>query len=499
MMNNRLPFYCALLSSILLSLSFFTPTGVFGAHIALLPLFFLLDRDEIKKRTFYSWIAGGLFFTILFYWIAVPVIDYGGSYRYLALPGMVVVCFSLGVFWALFALWAPFFLQKRRGFPLLSIPALWTLLEFLRTILFPPLPLGLLGHTQTQIPFLIQTADLFGTLGITFLVVFTNTFLFLLFTHRVKRKEVLLVLLFASTILVYGVLSMGTVEEENLLTLGIVQSNIPQEEKWDHNFQERNIQRHLKPTEEMALEVDLVIWPESAIPVDPYRHPHTWAPIAQTIKEIGVFVFTGILSFQNTTLYNSAFLLEDGEPTQRYNKLYLVPFGEYIPFSSLLFWVDTGLHSITPGEELQIFQYQDITLASPICYEILHTPLMRQMARDSDFLINLSNEAWFKNTHGLPLLFQILIMRTVELRRPIVKVANTGISGYVNARGEVIDVLPPFTFQYETVTVKRSTKDSLYMKYGDFPLILLLFIILAIPFLPPLPFRIKERIFHPFV
>lgn len=480
-MKTRTSTILALLSALFMSLSFFSSWGVGLAYLSFLPLLFMLEGVDRKRGIFLSWMAGGFFFTILFYWIAVPVLDYGGSYRIPALPGLVIVCFFLGIFWALFASLTYPILSTNR-IPLLTIPALWTLVELLRTLLFPPLPLGLVGHTQSQIPLLIQTADLFGSGGITFFVLFINTFLFLFFTHQVTKREVYLLLLVVCFVLGYGLFSLETrTEEEELLTFGIIQSNIPQEEKWDYTFQKRNIKRHLIPTEEMAPEAQLIIWPESAIPVDPYRHPHNWESISQTLQELEVVVFTGILSFQDSILYNSAFLLEDGEPVSRYNKLWLVPFGEYIPFSRYLPWVDTGFHAITSGEEVELFHHQGLTWASPICYEILNSSLMRKMAQDTDFLINLSNEAWFKNTHGLPLLFQVLILRTVELRRPIIKVANTGISGYVNARGEVREQLPPLQYAYHLMTLKKSGGYSLYGKYGNLPLILLLLLILIIP------------------
>lgn len=486
-MNRSLSLFLAISSAILLGLSFFSRGGTFLAFIALIPLLYVLSKSERKRGILLSWISGGIFFNLLFYWIAVPVLDYGGIYRIPAIIGIIVVCFLLGIFFALSGLLIHYFLHQVQRAPLLTIPAIWTLVEMLRASIFSPLPLGLLGFSQTSVPLFIQTADLYGTFGISFVVALINTFLFLLLTKQIERRETILFLVFLVFLLLYGAIQLQS-EEEELLQLGLIQSNIHQEEKWDRSLMERNIERHLLPTEEMAIDVDMVIWPESAIPVDPYRDrdEKEWEAISKELERIGIPVFTGLLSYVETSLYNHAFFILDGEPTQFYKKLWLVPFGEYIPFPSLLFWVDTGFHSITPGEEMTLFQHrfaqEDLTWASPICYEILNCSLMREMSRDSHLLINLSNEAWFKETHGLLLLFQVLIMRTVELRRPIVKVANTGFSGYVNEKGEVIDLLPPYKHTYRAVTIESSKRDSLYSRTGPLPLSILLLFSILLPY-----------------
>lgn len=472
-MSKKTSFLLAISAALLLILSFFTRRGAPLSFIALLPLLLAIDACNKKRRIYLSWISGGLFFNLLFYWIAAPVIDHGGIYRIPALLGMVIVSALLGIFFVLFSQLAHFFLYEVKRAPLFTIPALWTLVEMLRALLFPVLPLGLLGHTLARFPLLIQTADLFGIFGLSFIIAFVNTLLFLMITGRIKRREIALSLLFIALILSYG-RSQLLLEEEDLLTIGMVQSNIAQQEKWDYSYRKRNIERHLLPTEEMALEVDMVIWPESAIPVDPNRDRAQWEALSQELKRIGAPVFTGLLSFQNTTLYNSSFLLLSGEIESYYHKLWLVPFGEYIPLQSYFPWINTGFHSISPGEEILLFRHQDLVWGSPICYEILNSSLMRKMAQDSDFLVNLSNEAWFKKTHGLHLLFSVLIIRAVELRRPMVKVANTGISGYVNSKGEVIESLPPHIHVYGAMDIKGGSKDSLYSRTGDLPLLILL-------------------------
>lgn len=480
-MNIKSSLVLASSTSVLLSLSFYVKGGILLSFIALIPLLFVIHRSNRRRRLYLSWFSGGLFFNLLFYWIAVPVLDFGGIYRIPALLGMVLVLALLGLFFVLFSQITHFFLYEVKRVPLLTIPAIWTLIEMLRAFIFSPLPLGLLGHTQASLPLFIQTADIFGTPGLSFVVASVNTFLFLLLTDQIKRREMVLFLLLLSLLLLYGKVQLS-VEEEALMTIGMVQSNIAQQEKWDYSLMERNIGHHLEPTETMAPEVDMVIWPESAIPVDPFRDKREWEALSLELERIGVPVFTGLLSFQNSSLYNSSFLLVDGEIEDQYKKLWLVPFGEYIPLPSLLFWVQTGFHSISPGEELLFFQHQDLIWASPICYEVLNSSLMRRMARESDFFVNLSNEAWFKKTHGLDLLFSVLIIRSVEMRRPMVKVANTGISGYVNSKGEVVEILPPHSHEYGTTTIKGGSRDSLYSKIGDGPIAIFLLFILLISY-----------------
>lgn len=463
-------------SAFLLFLALAVPRLAFVAWVALIPLFFVLRSCTQRGSFGWSWLGGTLFFAAHLYWISIPVLDHGGALSGLGIAGLILLYLIMGLFWGCFGYLGHRALHSWWSHPLLTVPILWTALELLRELILYPLPLGFLGYALAPYPALIQTADLWGTGGLTFLLALGNAALFLFMAERLSFKGFILsVLCLLLILLPYGHWQLGQ-DQNPLLTLGLVQPNIPQEEKWDHIYRDRNIERHLDLTKPMGNHVDMVVWPESAVPLDPSRH-YEWSRFEEDLMQIPVPLFLGLLTREDGNVYNSSFLVLGGEVIRRYDKTWLVPFGEYIPLSALFGWVDTGFRENTPGEELVVFQHGDWQWSSPICYEILNSSLVRKMSSDAEFLLHLSNEAWFKDSLGLRLLWSVGIVRAVEVRRPIVKVANTGYSGYVNDRGQEQALLPPLEEGKGIVTVESAGVDTTFFaRWGQGPLIALLFI-----------------------
>ncbi len=465
------------LSAVLTAVAIFEPKAALLAWVALIPLLFSCKVLSGRRNFFYSWLAGIIFFGLILYWLNLPVYDYGGSLRFLGIGAIVLLYGILGLFWGLFGWLAGKVLQGKKMCPILSIPALWTGLELLRRLIIFSLPIGFLGISQAPFPYLIQSADIFGTLGISFLIALINTALYLMFTDRLVVRRFGIIMAVLLLFLIPYTLWCMRVPQESLLKVGLVQSNIFQEDKWAHSLRNQIADTHIALSQRLLAEdgpVDLLVWPESAVSIEPLLEKPAWRNFMGRVDILQTPILLGILNTVDGNIYNSSFLIIKKEVVERYDKMWLVPFGEYVPFPNLLGWVNTGFMPNTPGKELQFFDYGNQRWATPICYEILNPTLMRRMSKEATMIFNLSNEAWFKKSHGLPLLWSTTILRAVEMRRPIVKAANTGYSGYINDQGRVEVLFPANEPAVQALEVMGGNKNSLYVRFGDWPLIILL-------------------------
>lgn len=460
-----------IISAILAAAALLEVKLAFLAWVALIPFLYGSRALSPRQSFFASWLAGTVFFSLIFYWLAYPVYDYGGSFRYLGLLAMALLYIIFALFWGLFGYGANKILSSWEMCPLLGIPALWTALELLRRTIFFSLPLGFLGFSQAPYPKLIQSADLFGVLGISFLIALVNTIIFLALKGKlVFRRFVVVVVVLVLFLVPYTAWRMNS-PQKPALSVGLVQGNTPQEDKWSYACQEEITNVHLSLSRRLLPWADVIVWPESAIAIEPFSQNPLWTDFLTETKALGVPLIFGMLQEENNLVFNSSLLIDSGKVKGRYDKLWLVPFGEFIPFPKLLGWVKLGFLENTPGKELYIFEEGPWRFATPICYEILSSSLMRQMGKEADVIFNLSNETWFKNSHGLPLLWSVARLRAVEIRRPIVKAANTGYSGYINDLGQAETLFPDNTQLSQIIPLSTSQQSSPYVRLGDWPLL----------------------------
>ncbi len=480
-MNKFLALLGAASTAILLFLAMVFPKLAFLAWAALVPLLLMIGRSPSRQSFLAGWFGGTIFFILLLWWLGIPVYEYGGNARIPGLIGLLILFTVMGLSWGIFSYLAGVILRQRSISPLLALPVLWTGLEILRGLVFFHLPLGFLGYSQAPYPYVLQIADIFSLWGISFFLALLNTGIYYILIYPMSFKRTVLVVLAA----VLCVFSYGhwqlQVPQEKIMDIGLVQGNIPQEERWVYALQDRNIGIHMDLSRKLTGQVDMLLWPESSIPIDPAWQRRAWEELSRDIRDLETPLFVGILTRENFNVYNGAFLILEGEIVDHYYKMWLAPFGEYIPFSSVFGWVDTGFAPTSPGEELRTFEFKEVEWASPICYEIYNSWLVRKMSRESDFLINISNEAWFKDSQGLYLLWSVGVLRAVEVRKPIIKAANTGYSGFVDDRGRQVVLFPTLEEHAEKVTVHSSGEEfSPYVLFGNWTILGLLILSLGL-------------------
>lgn len=361
----------------------------------------------------------------------------------------------------------------------LVLGALWCLAEWLRA---GPggLPWVLAAHALGPLPLAYQVADLGGTSLVGFVLVSANAAVAVALvarTPRPLRGAGLLVLL----TLAYGGWQLRRPEARGpTLRVGVVQAALPPSERFQPGSAERNLRRHLELTRELARErPDLVVWSETAIDTDLDRTPGIVESLVSLSRSASTAIVSGAPRSQGGRRTNSVVLVTPQSGlVESYDKQRLVPFSEYDP--PLLSWLAPLLGPVTQGDpyvpgDSRVLRQGPVPLATPVCFEITYPDLVRGlMARGAELVVNLSNDAWFGRTGYAALHFVHARFRAVELRTWVVRAANTGISAVIDPRGRVVARLPVFTEGTLHAEVGRARGSTLYARFGDVPILVLL-------------------------
>jgi apolipoprotein N-acyltransferase len=493
------PYIRALLSAVLLTLA--TP-GITGwwplLFIALIPLLSVLGRLSVKQSFYTGIIWGMLYYTGLLYWVPGVLKCYGGLYPALAVAALLALAAYMALYCSLFCLLGNHMLTQTtsRGtsaaFLLLIAPTLWIALDFLRGILFTGMPWMDLGYALYRQPLLIQGADLGGHHLISFAVILINALLFWIidrvyisFSSASEASDyrsappiivfLLLTCLGGYSVARYKQISSETATASTAL-IGTVQGNIKQSMKWSPHQKEKTVARYLSLSTQALQgqeQPELLVWPETALPFYPARDP-LMNRVKDFFRNNEVLLLTGSPYFIVTphkqkpvSYYNSALLLDrSGQLVGRYNKQHLVPFGEYVPLRTYLWFIKPLVELIgnfTPGDSFEPLNGDTIQAGVLICFESIFPDIARlETKKGANLLVNLTNDAWYGESSAPYHSWAMTVFRAVENRRSLVRAANTGISGFVNPTGEILQETQIFK------ATTRSKKMPLLTHYSAF-------------------------------
>ncbi len=426
-------------------------------------------------------ITGFVHFAGTVYWTGATVHMFGG----LAMPVAVVVAGLLVLYMALYigATGAVTALLIRRwgGRGLLVAPAVWVAFEYARGHVlggFPWIPLG--NATVTILP-VVQLASLVGVYGLSLFVALVNACFALMLTGerrvRVAAAAAAVVLLASASAWGGARLSAAQLLSEGQpIRVGVVQANIPQEEKWDASKANVILQRYLSLTRQLGSRgVEFVMWPESSTPFIFDEDPAGGSAVRRVAQEIGAPLLFGtdeIERERGNHYFNSAYLLDDGGATAAvYRKIHLVPFGEYVPFQQALFFVAPlveAVSSFSRGTRVTMLPVAGHMVSTAICYEVVYPHLIREgVLEGAELLTTITNDAWYGRTSAPYQHFELASMRAVEQGRYLARAANTGISGFVDPYGRVLGR----TNLFETATLVGEVRflqgRTLYARIGD--------------------------------
>lgn len=474
----------ALVSGLLIALSFPLPGISPLAWVALIPLLIALEGQSPAAGFRLGFITGFTAYCGLLYWVTIVMTDYGN------LPWLV----SVALWWCLAAWLAAFYgltawaaaLGKQRGCKwVLLFPLAWVGADYLRSILLTGFPWTMLGHSQYRLLPLIQIADMTGVYGITALVVLANVVFYRILRALTgadipypAKSAVLLVLALAVTFW-YGFHRLNVpLPDTTPLRVALIQGNIDQSIKWSPAIRQETlaIYRSLSRQALSRGPVDLVIWPESAAPFFFQEGGPASDQIRQLAKELQVALLFGSPAVElrdgKPAYLNSAFLLDrDGNLLGRSDKTHLVPFGEYVPLARLLPFVHKLVHGIgdfVPGTQIKPLTAGDVPLGVLVCYEAIFPELGRAHVNSgSRVLVNITNDAWFGRSSAPWQHLSMAAFRAVETRTPLVRAANTGITSVVDQNGHIKGMSSLFREAIMVSEVQAGTADAPYLRIGD--------------------------------
>lgn len=470
-------------SGMLLALAFPKVNFSLLAWIAFVPLLWLVREKTPKQAFTHGWLAGMGFYLCTVYWVVQTIGLYSNIPTVIAVGPLLMMCTILASYTGAFAAGLRFY-QQRHGSILFLGPPLWVALEWLRSFFFIGFPWVNLGYSQHSFLNLIQFAELTGVYGISALVIFGNLVIYKLIEGQVTKR---LRLVFTVGLLIVALSGWGAWRRSQLaalppahfLRIGLIQGNIPQDQKWDKDFQEETITRYEQLSREaVAKGAELIIWPETAVPFFfqsdiPYQQR-----LLTFVREIKTPLLFGAVGWQpknmtEVTLFNRAYLISaTGEVLNHYDKIKLAPFGEYIPFhSSLLFFLDKlveGIGDFAAGTEIRVFSLPTTQFGVLICFEGIFPDLARRfIANGGNFLVNITNDAWFGRSSAPYQHLVMEAMRAVENRVPLVRAANTGFSAVVSPDGSIKTKTNLYESAFLVEEISWPQVTSFYAQYGD--------------------------------
>ncbi len=472
---------------LLLSLAFPPFRFDFFAWFAFIPLFWAIHNDSRPSFcALYGAAFGIVFFSVDLHWIyhALTVYGHFGVPSAVALLAGMVLTLSLipAAFTLLLSL-----LSNKGIAPSLAAPFLWTALEYVRTVLFTGFPWDLAGYSQMPHALVIQIADITGVYGISFLLLLVNGVLWELIRVKIDRSRppLRLAAITALTmilVLVYGDVRLTefslTPKDKSRFALGILQGNIPQEIKWEEASRRCTFSTYEKLGRHAVEEgAGLLIWPETSAPVlFGGRNPDCKEPgkISQRLR-VPMLVGAPFAKIVRgaTRYYNSAFLVDGPVLRYRYDKMHLVPFGEYMPLTWLL-PLGPGIAAreadYSPGNNMTVMHVKGCPPFSVlICYETIFPQIAADAVRKgARMLVNITNDGWFGKTAAPHQDLAMAGMRSVENRVWLVRSANTGISAAFDPAGRMVSEIPLGREGACTVNLpSNASAGSLYSRFGD--------------------------------
>ena len=443
----------------------------FTAILSFFILMWVFDRNKIKQWQA-AFITGFIYYITGLSWMSVPMTVFGNAPGW---AGAILVLFAGVVGAALF--WAPYgYVMGRMKSPFLG-GLLFIALEILKgKYLFGGLPWLNVAQTQHNNLPALQSTALFGEHGLSLLVVLLGSYLYRAVKYR-KRKDVCAAAIIVLLTLGYGQLYLVLHRpSEPTHVARMVQTGILQEDKWDKSKRREIIDTLNSRTLEAGNapgNYDVMILPETSFTVNPFVVPFVNDVVRNvSIKKPLIVGYDHSVKADNETkLYNSAALVENGSISQNYDKMRLAPFGEYFPLEKQLypirkFFFGTG-PLFSPGVAPAIFEYEDLKIAPLICFEGVFSEVWRQRVDlGANVFVLISNDAWFGDSLGRTQHLAIDAVHAVEYGRPMLRVTQDGISALIEPTGKKTALFPEKKFHFEDVKFATESRKTLFSSFG---------------------------------
>lgn len=447
------------------------------AWVALAPLIWGSVELNPKRAFALSWLSGTLAFCGILYWI-LPTFDAARVSRAIGALSLVLLSGYIGLYFGVFGAGLSWLgghaLGTARGTA--AAAGLWVALEWTRGHFLTGFPWGLLGYTQWQNPLLIQSAQWTSVYGTSFAIAASGLAIAAMLRARrwLWGPALVALALPASSMLLSATQRSGEASREPV-RVALLQGNIDQYKKWDSEYEREILESYGGLVRDLAHSEPkpaLVIWPETSIP--------GWLPqeewllrwTSEQARASGAHHLVGSVTKDGAKSHNSAFLFApDGNIVGRYDKIHLVPFGEFVPAQSVLGrWIGVlnelgGFHA---GRQFDPLAVPGAKLGIGICYESIFPELMRRQAKNgAEILVNITNDGWYLDTAAPEQHFAMNVFRAVENRRPLARAANTGISGIIAPDGTILKETPLNIRTKLEHAVTPADGLTFYTRFGD--------------------------------
>jgi len=443
---------------------------------------YLLCTCTPRQGLWRGWLYGLGMFGSGVSWVYVSIHVHGHASIPLAAALTVLFCAALALLHALFAWLYVRFVRPLPGGMLVGFPALWVLFEWLREWLFTGFPWLYLGYAHAE-TWISGWAPITGVFGLSFICAISGTCVFLAWRSRkavsCTTYAVVLITLWGGGAVLKPTQWVAKASEQPI-TVGMVQPNVPQEQKWDPQWY-GPILAQLDSTTEGLLGRDIVIWPESAIPNYLQRAQGFLTPIAERAKAAGTTLITGVpfRAAGSSSYYNSIVALGQGKGV--YHKQRLVPFGEYVPLENqlrgLIQFFDLPMSSFSSGPaEQSPLAAGPYRIAPYICYEIVYGGLVAKGAQDAELLVTISNDSWFGDSIGPWQHLQIAQMRGRENGRYVLRATNNGISAIIDHQGRILKRTEQFVSTTLIGEAQAMLGTTPFGRFGNTPIIAACFV-----------------------
>lgn len=484
---NRRVAFIALFAGLLLPLSF-APFGFFPLAVISPAILFWLWRDMSARQAFFS----GYLFSVGYFglgvsWVAVSMYRFGGMGVTLSVLSTVLFVLVVGAFPAMAGwLYRRYFSNLATGQQLLLVlPALWGLTEWSRSWVLTGFPWLALGNSQTDSP-LAAVAPVLGVYGISWLLTLSAGLLVLAALRPQRRWLPLL-----SLVVIWSA-SAGLSNIEwstpagERLSASLIQGNVPQNLKWRPEHRQPTIDLYTRLSRENWATSDIVIWPETALPAYYHQAERFLKGLEREARAQGSTLMLGLPVRPQAApkaYYNSVVAVGISalgtDDTQIYKKHHLVPFGEYVPFKSvlggLLDVLKVPMADFSRGAAKQPpLKVAGQKIAVSICYEDVFGEEVIRALPEATLLLNVSNDAWFGDSLAPHQHLQMARMRSMETARPMFRATNNGISAIIDHRGHVSKQSPQFEVFVLSGSVQPRSGATPYVLAGNYPLLALL-------------------------
>jgi apolipoprotein N-acyltransferase len=428
--------------------------------------------------------TGVVYFAGALYWIVTVMSVYGHLALPLALVAGLLVVLYQAIFPGLFALVLGLAVRVFGVPGVWLAPFIWVAIEWVRSSIGGGFPWALLGSSQATVIPVAQVASVAGVFGLSWLIALVSS---ASAAVALSRKRIHLWGAIATAVLLFVVATAGAlrvaegslVRSGEVLRVGLVQGNIDQSEKWNPSLREPIIRRYIDLSRQViGAGASLVVWPESSTPYFLDVDPVLAAPLRRLAEEartpfiVGTNEIEAGATREQNRIYNSAVDIgPDGRSRGAYRKMRLVPFGEFVPFRNLLFFLSRLVESVgdfTPGATPNVLDSDGRRIGVSICYESVYPWISRAFVqRGSRLLATITNDAWFGRTSAVYQHFEQGSIRAIEEGRYFIRAANTGISGAVDPYGRTITRTNLQETTAVTVDVRLLDQRTIYSYIGD--------------------------------